>query len=154
MTRSQPSTRRADGTSAKGGVVKRSDRTSAKGGVVKRSDRTSAEGGVVKPKATVSGIPVSHADKMWWPDDGITKLDVVRYYAGIAPYIVPWRDERVLVAERCPDGATGDCFFQKNFEDGLPEGVPTATIAAESVGRTIHYVIGGSVRTLLAADFA
>jgi bifunctional non-homologous end joining protein LigD len=56
---------------------------------------------------------------------------------------------RPLAAERCPDGMRGRCFFQKNFSEGLPAGVPTAPIAAETAGRIVRYVIGGSKRTLL-----
>jgi bifunctional non-homologous end joining protein LigD len=98
----------------------------------------------------VMGVTISHPDKVWWPDEGITKLDVVRFYAEVAPRLVRWTRERPLVAERCPDGMRGQCFFQKNFPQGLPAGVPTAPIVATSAGRTVHYVIGGSKTTLIA----
>jgi bifunctional non-homologous end joining protein LigD len=58
--------------------------------------------------------------------------------------------ERPLAAERCPDGMRGECFFQKDFPKGLPGGVPTTPIAAASTGQLVHYVVGGSKRTLLA----
>ena len=96
------------------------------------------------------GVTISHPDKVWWPGEGITKLDVIRFYADIAPRLLPWLKERPLAAERCPDGLRGECFFQKNFPKGLPAGVPTAAIAATSTGRTVHYVVGGSKKTLLA----
>ena len=51
------------------------------------------------------------------------------------------------IAERCPDGMRGQCFFQKNFSDGLATGVRTEPIAAETAGRIVHYVIGGSKKT-------
>ena len=98
----------------------------------------------------VAGVTITRPDKIWWPDEGITKVDVVHFYADIAPRLVPWMASRPLVAERCPDGMRGQCFFQKNFLDGLPAGVPTAAIAAETAGRMVHYVIGGSRKTLLA----
>ena len=103
-----------------------------------------------RDRVRVMGVTISHPDKLWWPDEGITKLDVVRFYAGVAPRLLPWMKERPLAAERCPDGMRGECFFQKNFEDGLPPGVPTTPIRAESAGRTVHYVVGGSRKTLLA----
>jgi bifunctional non-homologous end joining protein LigD len=99
---------------------------------------------------TVAGVRITHPDKLWWPDERITKLDVVRYYDGIAGRILPWLDRRPLTAERCPDGMKGECFFQKDFSDGLPPGVPTRAIAAESAKKTVHYVIGGAKETLLA----
>jgi bifunctional non-homologous end joining protein LigD len=96
------------------------------------------------------GVTITHPDKVWWPDEGITKLDVVRFYADVAPRLLPWMKDRSLAAERCPDGMKGDCFFQKNFSEGLPAGVPTMPIVAASTRRTVHYVVGGSRRTLLA----
>ncbi len=97
----------------------------------------------------MGGVTVTRPEKIWWPDEGITKLDVVRFYADIAPHLVSWMASRPLAAERCPDGMRGQCFFQKNFSDGLPAGVRTEPIAAETAGRIVHYVIGGSKKTLL-----
>jgi len=98
----------------------------------------------------VMGVTVSHPDKLWWPDEGIAKLEVIRFYADIAPRLLPWMKERPLVAERCPDGMLGACFFQKDFSRGLPPGVPTIPIVAGSTGRTVRYVVGGSRKTLLS----
>jgi bifunctional non-homologous end joining protein LigD len=112
--------------------------------------RTPTRPAQTRSTAQLSGIAISHPDKIWWPEDRITKLDVVRFYADIAPRVIPWMRGRPLAAERCPDGMRGECFFQKNFSGGLPAGVPTAAIAAESTGRTVHYVVGGSQKTLLA----
>lgn len=97
----------------------------------------------------VSGVAISHPGKLWWPEERVTKLDVVRFYADIAPRLLPWMADRPLAAERCPDGMRGECFFQKNFADRLPAGVPTRAIAAKSAVRTVHYVVGGSKKTLL-----
>ncbi|HEV8309186.1 MAG TPA: non-homologous end-joining DNA ligase [Methylomirabilota bacterium] len=98
----------------------------------------------------VAGVTVTHPDKVWWPEERITKLEVVRFYAAIASRLLPWIDDRPLAAERCPEGMRGECFFQKNFADGLPAGVRTAPLAAASAGRTVNYVVGGSIKTLLA----
>lgn len=100
--------------------------------------------------ANVGGVRITHPDKVWWPDERTSKLDIVKFYADIASRILPWMKDRPLVAERCPDGMRGQCFFQKNFANGLPTNVPRAAIAAESTRRIVHYVVGGSRRTLLA----
>ena len=97
----------------------------------------------------LGGVTISHPEKLWWPNEGITKLDVARFYAGVAPMLVPWMKDRPLAAERCPDGMLGDCFFQKNFPEGLPADVPTVPIAAATTRQTVHYVVGGSRKTLL-----
>ena len=99
---------------------------------------------------SVEGINVTHPRKVWWPEEKITKLDVAQYYAAVAQHILPWLKNHPLTAERCPDGMTGECFFQKNFSKDLPFGVPTRAIPTERPGEVVHYVIGGSIRTLLA----
>src|SRR5207249_1024614 len=98
---------------------------------------------------TLDGVMVTHADKVWWPDEGITKLDVAQFYARHARRLRPWVDDRPLTAERCPDGMRGTCFYQKNFTRGLPSEVPTTPIAAASTGKTLRYVAGGSTATLI-----
>jgi bifunctional non-homologous end joining protein LigD len=99
---------------------------------------------------TVDGVRISHPDKVWWPDDGITKLEVVRYYARMWPRLRPWLTRRLLTAERCPDGMRGSCFYQKNFDRGLPAGVPTVPVRAETTGKLVRYVVGGRRPSLLA----
>jgi hypothetical protein len=59
----------------------------------------------------VAGLAISHPDKVWWPDDCITKLDVVRYYAEVEPHLRRWMKGRLLTAEHCPDGMRGSCFY-------------------------------------------
>ena len=98
----------------------------------------------------IKGVNITHPDKVWWPQERITKLDVVQFYADIAPHLLPWMKDRLLTAERCTEGMRGPCFFQKNFEKGLPPGTPTFAVRAESTGRDVHYVVGGQKETLLA----
>lgn len=99
--------------------------------------------------AVLDGVTISHPDKVWWPEEGISKLDVARFYADIALHLLPWMEGRPLTAERCPDGMRGSCFFQKNFGGRVPPGIPTIAVRAESTARNVHYVVGGSRATLL-----
>ena len=99
--------------------------------------------------ANVAGVCITHPDKVWWPESGITKLDVARYYEEVAPYMLPWLTNRLLTAERCPDGVNGECFFQKDFPEP-PNGLTTHEIRTESAGKIVHYLIGGSKTTLPA----
>ena len=100
--------------------------------------------------ASLAGVEISNPGKLWWPQEKITKLDIAKFYGAIADAILPWLKDRPLTAERCPEGMSGPCFYQKNFEQGLPAGVPTVAIPAESARKTIHYVVGGSRKALLA----
>jgi len=100
--------------------------------------------------ALVAGVAVTHPAKIWWPEERIAKVDVAEYYSGAAPLLLPFLEERPLTGERCPDGMKGECFYQKNFLEELPPGIPTHAIRAESTGELVHYVIGGARKTVLA----
>lgn len=108
----------------------------------------------VRPPASatrpvVGGVAISNADKLWWPDEGITKLDVVRHYERVALRLAPWLADRPLTAERCPDGMRGRCFYQKNFVGPAYRALRTHPVLAPSAGRTVHYAVGGKLETLL-----
>jgi bifunctional non-homologous end joining protein LigD len=111
------------------------------------------KGAIAKGKgsgaASVAGITITHPAKIWFPEERITKLDAARFYAVVAPRMLPWLDRRLLTVERCPDGITASCFFEKNFAKTLPAGIPTCSVPAESTGKTVHYVVGGARETLL-----
>jgi|SRR5271157_12076 len=91
---------------------------------------------------------IVHPDKIFWPAEGNTKLDLVRYYDSIFPRLQPYLTGRLLALERCPDGMRGECFFQKEAPKCLPAGAPTKLIRHES--RAVHYVVGGSRETQIA----
>jgi bifunctional non-homologous end joining protein LigD len=111
-----------------------------------------------KPRTTdgnVSGktlpIKVSNHDKVFWPDEGYTKLQLIEYYAAIFPNLQPYVKDRILSLERCPDGMRGGCFYQKEAPSSLPPGTPTKKIAhVGKSGKSTNYVVGGSLVTQLA----
>ena len=70
-------------------------------------------------------IVVSHPDKVFWPEEGYMKLDLVEYYNAIFPKLSPYVNDRILTLERCVDGMRGECFFQKQLPKGMPPGTPT-----------------------------
>lgn len=96
-------------------------------------------------------IPISHPDKVFWPDEGYTKLDLVKYYQAVFPRLAPYVEDRILSLERCPDGMRGACFFQKEKPKGMPRGTPTKRIRhAGGPSEFTNYVVGGSLITQLA----
>lgn len=104
----------------------------------------------VSDPATVGGVVISNANKVWWPDEGITKGDVARFYHGISSLILPWMRDRPLTAERCPDGMLGGCFYRKNFPEGnIPADAPRLRLRAESTGKDVNYLVGGTLDALL-----
>lgn len=96
----------------------------------------------------IGGVRVSHPDKVYWPDEGYTKRDLVRYYVSVFDRLRPFVKDRMLSLERCPDGMKGSCFFQKEKPPGMPPGTPTRTI--QHARKATHYVVGGLRETQLA----
>ena len=64
-------------------------------------------------------IAVSHPDKVFWPEGGYTRLDLIEHYNAISPKLAPYVKDRSLTLERCPDGMRGECFFQKQMPKGV-----------------------------------
>jgi bifunctional non-homologous end joining protein LigD len=98
----------------------------------------------------IAGIAISNPDKVWWPDESITKADIARFYDGIWSHVAPWLRDRPLTAERCPDGLAGSCFYQKDFPAEKPPPGPRLVLRATSTGKDVRYVIGGSRATLIS----
>jgi bifunctional non-homologous end joining protein LigD len=93
-------------------------------------------------------IAVSNPDKVYWPDEGYTKLDLVRYYDFVFPKLLPWVKGRPYVMRRCPNGLRGRCFWQKEKPESMPVDTPTVRIV-HTVG-VRNYVVGGRRETQLA----
>jgi bifunctional non-homologous end joining protein LigD len=68
-----------------------------------------------------AGVRLTHPDKVLYPDDGITKLELAQYYREAAQWILPHLADRPLVLVRCPEGNGKECFFQKHPRLGTPE---------------------------------
>ena len=103
-----------------------------------------------RPGPKKAPVTVSHPDKVFWPGEGYTKLDLVEFYQAIFARLQPYVKDRVLSLERCPDGMRGECFFQKEKPSGMPPGTPTKRIAHATGGKSTNYVVGGSLTTQLA----
>jgi bifunctional non-homologous end joining protein LigD len=73
-------------------------------------------------------LKLSNLDKPFWPDEGITKGDLLAYYQAVASVLVPHLKDRPFTMRRYPDGAHGKAFFQKDAPKGMPESIPTARI--------------------------
>jgi bifunctional non-homologous end joining protein LigD len=99
--------------------------------------------------AKVAGVAISNPDKVWWPDEGITKADIARFYDGIWPHLEPWVRDRPLVAERCPDGMLGGCFWKKDFAEHHQPAGPRLVVRAASTGKDVHYIVGNGRATVV-----
>jgi bifunctional non-homologous end joining protein LigD len=73
-------------------------------------------------------LRLSNLDKLFWPEEGITKGDLLAYYRDVAPVLVPHLKERPFTMKRFPDGWQGKHFFQKDAPRGMPDWIPTVEI--------------------------
>ncbi len=69
-------------------------------------------------------LKLSNLDKVFWPDEGITKADLLSYYREVAPVLLPHLKDRPFTMKRYPDGWQGDHFFQKDAPRHMPEWIP------------------------------
>src|SRR5215475_2228847 len=94
---------------------------------------------------------VSNLNKVYFPESGYTKRDLLAYYYRMADYILPFLKGRPLVLRRYPDGIKGQAFFQKNLGEvhGLPDWLQTVPIDSDHRGEEIHYAIANDRATLL-----
>jgi bifunctional non-homologous end joining protein LigD len=95
------------------------------------------------------GIDPSNLDKLFWPNQGYTKGDLIEYFDAVSPFLLPELRNRPLTVIRYPDGVEGPRFFQKNTPSYAPSWVKTATFHAGSAGRDVSYTLCNSKRTLL-----
>jgi bifunctional non-homologous end joining protein LigD len=70
-------------------------------------------------------VRLSSADRVLFPEDGVTKGDLWDYYAAVAPALVPHLKDRPFTMKRFREGAAGGFFFQKDAPKGKPDWIPT-----------------------------
>ena len=97
---------------------------------------------------TIKGrtVKLTNLDKPFWPR--VTKRDLLRYYADVAPVLLPHLCDRAMVMKRYPNGAAGDFFFMKRTPPGHPEWLRTCSIKHSS-GNIIDFPIIDDLAALL-----
>jgi bifunctional non-homologous end joining protein LigD len=77
-------------------------------------------------------LKLSNLDKLFWPEEGITKGDLLAYYRDVAPVLVPHLRDRPFTMKRYPDGWQGKFFFQKDAPKHMPDWIPTQEFEAST----------------------
>jgi bifunctional non-homologous end joining protein LigD len=80
-------------------------------------------------------LKLSNLDKPFWPEEGITKGDLLAYYRDVAPAILPHLKNRPFTMKRYPDGWQGKFFFQKDAPKHMPDWIPTRRFEASTRDR-------------------
>lgn len=95
-----------------------------------------------------AGVRLTHPDKILYPKQGITKLDLASYYQTVADRILPYLSDRPLVLVRCPDGSEKGCFYQKHPGAGVPAALRRVPIREKN--KTEDYVIVDDLAGLIS----
>jgi bifunctional non-homologous end joining protein LigD len=93
-------------------------------------------------------VRLTNLEKPFWPEDGITKGDLIQYYADVAPLLLPHVRDRAMVMKRYPHGAGGDFFFMKRAPVPRPAWLRTCSIEHES-GNVIDFPVVEDIASLL-----
>jgi bifunctional non-homologous end joining protein LigD len=88
----------------------------------------------------VAGITITHPDRVLWPEQGITKLDLARYYAAIAPRLLAHAGDRPMSLVRCPQGDIGQCFFQRHAGEGMSDHLKAVKVEGRGEGKPYIYI--------------
>jgi bifunctional non-homologous end joining protein LigD len=92
-------------------------------------------------------LALTNLNKVYWPEDGYTKGDLIKYYYEISRHLLPYLQDRPLILKRYPDGIAKGSFYQHGLDDA-PEHIRTSRIKVTE-GHQVDYIIGGTLATLL-----
>jgi len=92
---------------------------------------------------------ITHPDKLYWPDEKITKGDLIHYYESISEYILPYLKNRPLSLKRNPNGIKDAGFYHKDAGDIAPSWMKTADVPSGSSNKIVHYLVCNDVQSLL-----
>ena len=103
-------------------------------GKVKSKSRTA------KAELIIDDVPITHAERIVFPDTKTTKGDIARYYQKIAPIMLPFVKGRFISLLRCTDGIKGQCFFQRNPMKGMGDRIKSKNIIHKGNAHEYLYV--------------
>lgn len=103
----------------------------------------------VSRKVSGKTLTFSNLDKVYWPDAGYTKGDMLDYYARVAKYILPYLKNRPQSLNRFPNGIKGKNFYQKDITDTVPDWVEKYPYRSKGERRLKHYMLCNSQAALL-----
>jgi bifunctional non-homologous end joining protein LigD len=95
----------------------------------------------VARKAVVGTTQITNPEKVFWPEEGYTKGDLIEYYRSVASWLLPFLKDRPLVLTRYPDGIEGKSFYQKDAPVYVPDWIRLESIWSEGSEREIRYFI-------------
>jgi bifunctional non-homologous end joining protein LigD len=100
-------------------------------------------------------LRLSNLDKVFYPQTGFTKGQVIEYYTRVAPALLPHLRNRALTLKRYPDGAAGPYFYEKECPSHRPDWIRTEAIPIRSDDRRVNFCVLDDLPSLVwAANLA
>jgi bifunctional non-homologous end joining protein LigD len=102
-----------------------------------------------------SHIRLTNLDRVYWPEEpelrrpAVTKRDLIRYLARVSPHMLPHLENRPLTMIRMPEGIHGERFYQKHWDQALPDFVSTVEIYSDHKDEKHRYILANNLPTLL-----
>ena len=94
-------------------------------------------------------LKFTNLSKMFWPEDKITKRDLINYYDQVAPYLLPYLKNRPQSLNRYPNGINGKSFYQKDVTDKVPDWAKTYLYHSKDSEADKHFLLANDEATLL-----
>jgi bifunctional non-homologous end joining protein LigD len=101
-----------------------------------------------RPASTVAGVRISHPDRLIYPDLGISKIQLARYYEDIADWIVPHVSGRPLTLVHCPDGLAAPCIYLKHAKAWGPSALRRVKIQEKT--KVGEYLVADSIEGVVS----
>lgn len=98
---------------------------------------------------TPSPLTISNPDKVFFPQEGFTKGDLIQYYASVADVLLPHLEGRPISMSRFPDGIDGPSFYEKRAPGHQPEWIPTTPVPSDSQGGEIEFMLADRKEALM-----
>jgi bifunctional non-homologous end joining protein LigD len=124
-------------------------------GTLPRTSKTGKKGSIIPPGVdnvalTLDGgeVKLTNLEKVFWPELGSTKRDLLEYYLAVSPWLLPHIQDRAMVMKRYPNGIAGEFFFMKRAPTPRPSSIPICSIEHHS-GNVIDFPVVQNVATLL-----
>lgn len=127
----------------------RIDKSAKEATTLDRPVTTASASGPLQITAGKHNVTITHPDKEYWPDEHITKADLVNYYQSISKWLLPHLKDRPQSLRRNPNGIRDKGFFHKDAGHDTPPWVETISLEAERAKRKIEYILCNNTATLL-----
>ncbi len=94
-------------------------------------------------------VKLTNLDKIYWPEEGYKKKDLIEYYKNISSFILPYIKNRPQSLNRHPDGIKGESFFQKDIDPPYPAFIKVLDHYSKSTGKIINYLVCKDLNSLI-----